>query len=707
MTISKRPFYITTPIYYVNDTPHIGHAYTTILADVLTRYHKLAGEETFFLTGTDEHGQKVVQSAEKRGVTPKEHCDTYSLRFKEAWAGLDIGYDKFIRTTDPEHIRYVQDMFRILWDKGQIYEKEYEGWYSVGEERFFGEDELVDGKDPISGRPVEKLREKNYFFRMSAYQGWLIQHIEDHPDWILPDFRRNEVLGFLRQPLKDLCISRPKTRLSWGVELPFDKDYVAYVWVDALFNYRSAVQGRTFDDLSGREAGALWPADYHLLGKDILTTHAVYWPTLLHAVGAPLPKHLLAHGWWLIDNARMSKTTGNVVNPLAMKDKYGVDAFRYFLIREMVVGQDATFTETAMVQRINSDLANDVGNGLSRVLKLAAALGHRLASAPSGGEEEKSLHAAAEAAIAGALDKVQSLKLSAAVEDVLQLVRAVNRYLEAKAPWKLAKLGDEGKPALNAVLWHAAEALRISFTLLHPVMPTKMSQALQALGLTTALSPCRWGVLGPDQVLTESLNLFPRIDAKALGLEVEGGGKGAPASSQGASTGATKAAAPGAQGGTVDPFAQVHLKVAEVEEVLDHPNADALYVLRLRLGDEARTICAGLKKHMAKDALQGRKVVIVYNLKPANLRGVESSGMLLAAAGEGGTLVPVVPEGAVSGDDVSAEGLAPAPKPNLTLKDFEKAPLRVQGGKVLYGARALATAKGPITAQAPDGAEVR
>jgi methionyl-tRNA synthetase len=673
-------FYVTTPIYYVNDQPHIGHAYTTILADVLTRFHKLAGESTFFLTGTDEHGQKVQQAADKAGETPQQHADKYSERFKDAWKQLNIGYDKFIRTTDPAHVAFVQDIFRKLWDKGLIYEEEYEGWYSTSEERFFTEKELVDGKDPISGRPVEKIREKNYFFRMSAFQQWLIGHIEANPDFILPDFRRNEVLGFLRQPLNDLCISRPKSRLAWGITLPFAPDFVAYVWVDALFNYQSAVAGKSFPDGS-----AVWPADYHLIGKDILTTHAVYWPTLLKAVDAPLPKHILAHGWWLVDNARMSKTTGNVINPWAMKDKYGVDALRYFLIREMVVGQDASFTENALIGRINSDLANDVGNGLSRILKLAdTGLGRRLAPVTADGEEEKALIGTATVAIAGALDKVKSLKLSFAVEDVLQLIRAVNRYLEVKAPWKLAKEGEAGKAGLNAVLYHAAEALRIGFSLLHPVMPAKMEEALAALGTAPDPEGLRWGAWDYSKPLGEGVNLFPRIQTAPA--------EAAPA----------KPAAPAA-----DPMSLVHLKVAEVAQVDDHPNADALYVLRIKLGAEERTVCAGLKKHLAKDELLGRKVVVVYNLKPANLRGVESQGMLLAAGPEGGKLVPVDPREASPGDDVKVPDLPFAPKADLTLKEFEKAPLTAQGGLVAYKGKPLQSTKGPIQAPAPDGTTVR
>jgi methionyl-tRNA synthetase len=700
MSDTKKTFYITTPIYYVNDAPHIGHAYTTVLADVLTRFHKLAGDRTFFLTGTDEHGQKVQQAADKAGVTPKEHCDKYAKRFLDAWKDLDIGFDKFIRTTDPEHIAYVQDIFRQLWDKGQIYEKEYEGWYSVGEERFFTEKELVDGKDPISGRPVEKIREKNYFFKMSAYQDWLIKYIEENPDFILPDFRRNEVLGFLRQPLNDLCISRPKSRLAWGITLPFAPEYVAYVWVDALFNYRSAVHGKRFAD-----GASVWPADYHLLGKDILTTHAVYWTTMLKALGMPQPRHILAHGWWLFDNARMSKTTGNVVNPMAMKDKYGVDVFRYFLIREMVVGQDASFSEDALVLRLNSDLANDVGNGLSRILKLAATgLEGRLTPVASEGEEENTLKRTAANAVSGALEKVNALKLSFAIEEVLALIRAVNRYLEVKAPWKLAKEGPAGKDKLNAVLYHAAEALRIGFSLLHPVMPGKMSEALAALGIDpgktseadpagrhplSSASPLVWGGYNYAYPLGQGVNLFPRVEAKA------------PAQAGQAAGGNVPKAAP------ADPFSLVHLKVARVESVEDHPNADSLYVLSLKIGEEQRTVCAGLKKHLSRDELKGRDVVMVYNLKPANLRGVESKGMILAAEREDGKVVPVAPDGAAPGDDVKAADTPFQPKPDLTLKEFDKAPLTVQAGQVRYRDRVLLSPKGPIFAQAKDGTPVK
>jgi methionyl-tRNA synthetase len=679
-------FYVTTPIYYVNDVPHIGHAYTTILADVLARYHRLSGRETYFLTGTDEHGQKVQQAAAKRGIDPndtqalREYCDFYAARFQDAWKDLNIGYDRFIRTTEAGHIAFVRAQFQKLQEKGFIYTQEYAGWYSTTEERFFGEDELVDGKDPISGRAVEWITEKNYFFRMSAFKEKLLAHIEAHPTFIQPDFRRNEVLGFLRQPLNDLCVSRPKSRLAWGVSLPFDEDYVSYVWVDALLNYVSASKLGSPNDAHAPE----WPADLHLIGKDILTTHAVYFPTLLMALDLPLPKQILAHGWWMIDNARMSKTTGNVVSPLDMGKKYGVDAFRFFLIRAMIVGQDASFTEEVFVNTINADLANDVGNGLSRVLKLGESLGSVLTAHPTG-PEDGALYAEAATASSKVQDKLDQVRLSAAVENALAIFREVNRYFEATAPWKLAKGSEEDKERLKIVLWHAAEALRIGFTLLHPVMPGKMDEALAALGLTAATSPLEWRKNG-SFALTSIPPLFPRIETKKP---------------------EAPAAAPS------DPFAVLDLRAAKILSVENHPDAEALYVLKVDAGEaEPRTVCAGLRRHFTPEELTGRLAVLVANLKPAKLRGIESHGMMLAADvetdGEGRPvrLALAAPEGAEAGDPISAAGIERAPKAQITIKDFDKCPLAVKGGVVHYGDKALSTPRGAVTAAAPDGAGV-
>ncbi|HEX7343136.1 MAG TPA: class I tRNA ligase family protein, partial [bacterium] len=357
----KKKFFITTPIYYVNDEPHIGHTYSTVIADVLARYHRLFGDQVFFLTGTDEHGQKVVEAAAQAGRSPREHCDLMVQRYQAVWEKLEISHDDFIRTTEERHIRPVQDILRKLWDIGEIYAAEYEGWYCVPEERFWTEKDLVEGNCPSCGREVRRLSEKNYFFRMGKYQPWLIEYIKGHPRFILPESRRNEILGFLAQPLGDLCISRPKERLSWGVPIPFDDQYVTYVWFDALLNYVTAPASR---------GGDWWPASIHLIGKDILTTHSVYWPTMLKATGLDLPETIFGHGWWLFEDAKMSKSLGNVVKPLSMADKYGVDAFRFFLVREMSLGMDASFSEAALVNRYNSELANDLGNLYSRLLKL-------------------------------------------------------------------------------------------------------------------------------------------------------------------------------------------------------------------------------------------------------------------------------------------------------------------------------------------------
>jgi len=503
-------FYATTPIYYVNDRPHIGHAYTTVLTDVLTRYHKLFGFDAFFMTGVDEHGQKVQKAAAAKGVSPQEHVDEYNVHFKNLWVKLNIDYGHFIRTTDDYHKKFVRDSLQYLFDKGEIYSKEYSGWYSVGEERFFEESELVDGKDPISHRSVEWINEKNYFFKMSDYQQRLIDYINENPSWILPDFRKNEVLGFLKNPLNDLCISRPKSRLSWGIPLPFDEDFVTYVWVDALENYISGVKDRKHADGS-----PLWPADFHIIGKDILTTHCVYWPTIIMAMGWELPKHVLAHGWWLIDDgSKMSKTSGTGVNPMDYVESYGVDVFRYFLIREMVVGLDATFGHDSFVRRINSDLANDLGNGLNRIHKLI--LTHfegKIPASAESGEQEKELESYSQKAIEFARDNIGEAKLSLVVEEILNSVKALNRYLELTAPWKLAKSAEQkDRDKLATVLYTGAEVLRIALALLSPVMPQKAEQGRLMLGAPEFdEGSLKIGVLKGGEILGKGEALFPRI----------------------------------------------------------------------------------------------------------------------------------------------------------------------------------------------------
>lgn len=498
--MSNQKFFVTTPIYYVNDKPHIGHAYTTILADVLSRYHRKAGDQVFFLTGLDEHGQKVQQAAEKRGMTPQGHCDDLAPRFIQLWEKLGIQYDDFIRTTEARHSKIVQRVLNQVYDNGDIYMDEYEGWYSVAEERFITETEKASGQF----RDVKMIKERNWFFKMSKYQNQLIKYIEDNPKYIQPYHRRNEILSFLKQPLGDLCISRPKARMSWGIEIPFDQDYVTYVWFDALINYISAPG--YFSDEAKFERW--WPANIHLIGKDILTTHCVYWSTMLFSLGLPLPEMIFAHGWWMLGESKMSKSVGNVVNPLDLIDKYGVDALRYFLMREMILGQDANFSEELFIKRYNSDLANDFGNLLNRVSGLINKLFD--GSVPEPGiftEAEKEIQK-----IAMQLDQkvkglINSLTIHEAIDEILKLVQQVNKYVEAQAPWKVAKT-DLSRAA--TILYTATEALRVSAVHLLPVIPTKAKQVLEILGALD--SGPKWGELRPGTKLKSHEALFPRVE---------------------------------------------------------------------------------------------------------------------------------------------------------------------------------------------------
>jgi len=691
----SKNFYITTPIYYVNDAPHIGHAYTTVLADVLTRYHRLLGYDCFFLTGTDEHGQKVQQAAAKRGITPQEHVDEYNQRFKALWVEMNISHDHFIRTTDKEHMALVQAKLQGLFDKGEIYTKEYEGWYSVGEERFFGEDELVDGKDPISGRPVEWISEKNYFFKMGKYQQQLIDYIENNPDFIQPDFRKNEVLGFLRQDLNDLCISRPASRLSWGIPLPFDTDYVTYVWFDALLNYVSGVQGRTHADGS-----PMWPATYHLIGKDILTTHCVYWTTMLMAMEIPLPQHILAHGWWLNAGAKMSKSGGTAINPMPYMKEFGVDTFRFFLIRDMVIGQDASFSDDNFFKRINSDLANDLGNGLNRIHKQIEK--HFENTIPAAdpqlcGEEETILETIGKQLTEKVFVQVPELKLSQTMEDIFGLIREVNRYLEKKAPWKLAK-DPEKRPELANVLYYGAEALRLSLSLLYPVMPEKAAQGLTMLGCAVpTIDDLVWGKLEAETKLGAGSALFPRIQIEDKSKEEQGKKNAA----------VQKPKNKGQNNQDVPPLAKLELRVAQIIEVADHPDADSLYVLKVSTGSETRTICSGLKNHYQPEDLQNRKIVLLANLKTARIRGIESHGMLLAADGPEGAVVLLEPDAELSAGTLLEFANTPAqPKSQLKSKDLSKVKLTIEQG-TLHGDGLQAGADGKVVfCEVPDGSEV-
>jgi len=486
-------FYITTPIYYVNDVPHIGHAYTTVAADVLARYWRLRGRDVFFLTGLDEHGQKVQQAAAKAGIDPQTHCDKLAPQFQDLWKRLNISNDAFIRTTDAPHKSAVQRYLQELFDKQQIYKADYTGWYCTFDERFWTEKDVENGLCPDCNRPIERISEHNYFFKMGQYQDRLIDHIKQHPNFIRPESRRNEVLGFLTtQKLGDLSISRPKSRLSWGIELPFDKDYVTYVWFDALVNYVSALEylpeKPSFDQY--------WPANIHLVGKDILTTHAVYWSTMLMALNLPLPETIFAHGWWTVDGEKMSKSRGNVVDPNKMVDEFGADAFRYFLLREVPFGQDGDFSEHAMARRVNSDLANGIGNLLSRTLTMIDRnCEGTIPDVPQDYLERENqkyrllLFAKKQLLILGkSLDGFfENLEFNNLLLYITSRATDVDIFIDEHEPWRLAKDPDK-REELNAVLYTAAECLRILSLYIYPVMPNTAKNVAEQLGLNINFS---------------------------------------------------------------------------------------------------------------------------------------------------------------------------------------------------------------------------
>jgi len=633
--MSESRYYVTTPIYYVNDEAHIGHAYTTTLADVLMRYHRIMGEETFFLTGLDEHGQKVQQAAEKLGISPQEHCDRMAPRFQELWAKMGIQPDDFVRTTQARHQQIVTQILQNIWDKGLIYDATYEGWYEVSEERFLTDKEIEEKGYTPESPEITFIKEKNYFFKMSQFQDWLIEHIQSHPDFIRPESRRNEILGFLRQPLGDLCISRPKSRLSWGIELPFDRDYVTYVWFDALINYISVPLARGGTE----ELQKWWPHSVHLIGKDILTTHCVYWPTMLKAAGYEPPKTILAHGWWLIDAAKMSKSKGNVVKPLELMDKYGIDAFRYFLMRDMSLGADSNFSEKALVDRINSDLANDFGNLLNRTINLLKRNFEGVIPAPAEkGELELELETLAHTTIKQVREWVLDYKLHAALEETLQLVRRANKYMEQTAPWKTAKTD---LPRTGTILWHVLEIFRLAAALLAPVIPGKINDLLEQLGLQETDLKLSWGVLPAGTQTHEPRVLFPRQEFIQEEKKMENTVTEAPvtqAPPAQASAPAAPAPANEDQIGTnligIEDFGKVELRVAQIAEAERVPKTDKLMRLIVDLGTEQRQIVAGIAAHYSPEQLLGKKVIVVANLKPAKLRGLESRGMLLAAKNE-------------------------------------------------------------------------
>lgn len=636
--MSRSPKYLTTPLYYLNAKPHIGHAYCSILVDAVARYERLFGGETYFLTGTDEHGQKVDKAAQARGMEPQAHVDELHLAFKDLWPTLNIAYDDFIRTTEPRHKQVVTGFLQKLWDDGEIYADDYEGWYSTTAERFFTEDELVDGRCPDSGGEVTHIKERNYFFKMSKYEDALRQHITSTPDFIRPPHRANEVLGFLDKGLGDLCISRPKERLSWGIPLPFDAEYVTYVWFDALSNYVSAL-GWSSTGESSKAFDDWWPGANHFIGKDILTTHCVYWTTMLLALGIPLPKHIIATGWWLSDDRKMSKSIGNVVDPLGMKDVYGPDVLRYFLLRDMVIGLDSNFSEEALVRRNNSDLANDLGNLARRAAGLVTRYFDGLVPEPGAPtDDELAVMNAAKGLAANLMGWVDKLQIHQAIEETMQFVRQLNKYMTDTAPFKTIKTDPQ---AAARSLYTVVEGLRHAATVLGPVMPVKMAELVAGLGVEPVerLDDLTWGGVAPGTKLGLETALFPRRD-----LPVSAEAEATPPKKKKKAKAAAKAAPVAADGNIdFDHFMKVELVAADVIEAEKVEGSDKLLKLQVSLGDETRQVVSGIAEHYSAESMVGKQVVLVKNLAPRKIFKIVSQGMIIAADTADGGLALMAP----------------------------------------------------------------
>jgi len=618
--MTEKTFYVTTPIYYVNDVPHIGHVYTTVAADVIARYMRSTGKTVMFLTGTDEHGQKVEQAARERGLSPQDHCDEMVVRFQQLWRRFNISNDDFIRTTEERHTKVVQHFLQTLHDNGDIYQSTYSGWYCVPDERFWTQKDLQDGNCPDCGREVVQIEESNYFFRMGKFQDWLIRHIEENPHFIRPETRRNEMLGFLRKPLDDLCISRPKSRLHWGVEIPFDTDYVTYVWFDALINYVTAPGYTTEDD----RFHALWENCTHLIGKDILTTHTIYWPTMLKGMNLNPPRGVFAHGWWTVEGRKMSKSLRNVVEPNLLLDEYGADSIRYFILREVPFGLDGDFSIAALEGRINSDLANDLGNLLQRSLGMLGKYRDEVIPPQPGpedmGDHTRVLLEHSSRAVEELKSHMEDLAFDRALKSIWGYIGAANKYIDSAAPWTLAKEGKDTK--LDSVLYSLFEAIRQVAVMITPFMPETGQKMFRQLGLankkdlTLITSLEKWGKLPGGTRTFKGPALFPRIEKTSASPEIPDVKKEETDMDDNLIG--------------IDEFAKVELVAGRVLEAESVPKSKKLIRLIVDTG-EKRQLVAGIAEHYSPEDLVDKRIAVVVNLKPATLMGVESRGMLLAA----------------------------------------------------------------------------
>lgn len=627
MPNGNKKFFITTPIYYVNDVPHIGHAYTTIAADVLARYKRLAGYDVFFLTGTDEHGQKVQQAAQKTGADPQKYVDDLHQRFKDLWKRLNISNNDFIRTTEDRHKAVVRGIMQKLFDEGEIYKDSYEGWYCLPDERFWTEKDIVNGNCPECHRPVEKITEHNYFFKMGKYRDWLADHIKTHENFIFPQSRKNEVLGFLNKPLENLCISRPKERLAWGIPLPFDENYVTYVWFDALINYIS-IHG----NLDQIRSSGYWPCDHHLIGKDILTTHAVYWSTMLKALGLEPPKNIFAHGWWTVNGQKMSKSLHNVVEPNKLIDQFGVDVIRYFLLREVPFGLDGDFSHKALIGRVNSDLANNLGNLLNRTVNMLGKYHGGVIPPPQPPDDTFLAEKAAE--VTREVDALYNhLAFNKILMKIWELVDAANQYIDKSAPWNLFKT-DEGKTRLATVMYNATESIRLIAVLVHPFIPETAEKILHQIGIRDPIikDPYTWGGTKPGLKIEPGPLIFPRIEEENKILTTTTSpvnDKSSPPAKK------TEVKMEQLEQISIDDFFKIDLRTGKIIEAEKVPKSKKLLKLKVDIGAEVRQVVAGIAESYEPERLIGRTIVLVANLKPATLMGIESQGMVLAGSGDG------------------------------------------------------------------------